>query len=778
MPVTENKNFLAHVNSLRGLAILLVFLFHLAPAFCPGGYYGVDVFFVISGYFLAASTLARMEQGRFSWRHYYVGKLSRLVPSVLVLVALVTAAGLVVMPAVDLEKIADLALSLLGAQSNRYFAERALDYFGTDVRDNPLLHTWYISVWIQILIAAPLVCLLLSRLPRGISRALLLLAGLASLAVFFQRLLPTELAEHLPSFVKDGGSAGSVYYMTLGRLWEVIAGALLYLLTTARPSPRPSAPRTELTGSEVLSSAPSCPAPAPSDASASRPDHTAENSPKQPVGGEALSPQRPAKPERRFLSRAFTVAGLLLVLAAAFAPTESLGAGAAALAVFGTLLIVHFGGKVGLQGGGSVPLLAQLGSISFSLYLVHWPLMALWRYVAVRDFLPWEYPLVILLSLLLSWALYRGIEKRRFPLLVIVALWVLLGAALLALKQTHGLFGRLHPEADALPRVSDDSYGAWRFASPESCAPLPACLNPLSWHYGGCVLDQQSPHYGRSALLAIGDTSRPPDFVLLGDSYANALYPGMDIVGRRRGWSGLFLNTYVTPFWGRSNRENPNPEALFTEQKAFALLDWLRASPSIRCVIIYQHWYWRKRTTNTDWSGAPIAPEDSLRFYEESLREFCRRVRATGKELVLVMPTPEAAVREQTRLGEAIRRRRLFTDDPWATFDWSSDMKLYRRYHAEICAMLRRMEAEGCCRLLDPVPILMPDGIFRPVEGQRLLLFDHCHLSEDGAVKLTEGFADDIDAILAAARGQAPADGAIPAAETQPDPSAAPRPAM
>ena len=317
MPVTENKNFLAHVNSLRGLAILLVFLFHLAPAFCPGGYYGVDVFFVISGYFLAASTLARMEQGRFSWRHYYVGKLSRLVPSVLVLVALVTAAGLVVMPAVDLEKIADLALSLLGAQSNRYFAERALDYFGTDVRDNPLLHTWYISVWIQILIAAPLVCLLLSRLPRGISRALLLLAGLASLAVFFQRLLPTELAEHLPSFVKDGGSAGSVYYMTLGRLWEVIAGALLYLLTTARPSPRPSAPRTELTGSEVLSSAPSCPAPAPSDASASRPDHTAENSPKQPVGGEALSPQRPSKPEGRFLSRAFTVAGLLLVLAAA-----------------------------------------------------------------------------------------------------------------------------------------------------------------------------------------------------------------------------------------------------------------------------------------------------------------------------------------------------------------------------------------------------------------------------------------------------------------------------
>lgn len=784
MPVTENRNFLAHVNSLRGLAILLVFLFHLAPAFCPGGYYGVDVFFVISGYFLAASTLARMEQGRFSWRHYYVGKLSRLVPSVLVLVALVTAAGLIVMPAVDLEKIADLALSLLGAQSNRYFAEHALDYFGTDVRDNPLLHTWYISVWIQILIAAPLASLLLSRLPRRIGRALLLLAGLASLVVFFQRLLPSELAAHLPTFVKDGGSAGSVYYMTFGRLWEVIAGALLYLLTAARrPAPHSSTPGPELLRTEALSSAPSCPAPAPGEPSVSSPDRMAENcpeqpnSPTQPAGEEALSPSRTTQPERRFLSRAFTVAGLLLVLAAAFMPTESLGAGAAALAVLGALLIVHFGGKAGLPGGGAVPLLAQLGTISFSLYLVHWPLMALWRYVAVRDFLPWEYPLVILLSLLLSSALYRGIEKRRFPLLFIVALWVLLGAALLGLKQTHGLIGRLHPEADALPRVSDDSYGAWRFASPESCAPLPACLNPLSWHYGGCVLDPQSPHYGRSALLAIGDTSRPPDFVLLGDSYANALYPGMDIVGRRRGWSGLFLNTYVTPFWGRSNRENPNPEALFTEQKALALLDWLRASPSIRCVIIYQHWYWRKRTTNTDWSGAPIAPEDSLRFYEESLREFCRRVRATGKELVLVMPTPEAAVREQTRLGEAIRRRRLFTDDPWATFDWSSDMKLYRRYHAEICAMLRRMEAEGCCRLLDPVPILMPDGIFRPVEGQRLLLFDHCHLSVDGAVKLTEGLAEAIDTILAEARGQAPADGATPSAETQPGPAAEPRPA-
>lgn len=465
-----------------------------------------------------------------------------------------------------------------------------------------------------------------------------------------------------------------------------------------------------------------------------------------------------------------------MVLSVAFMPPNILGAGAAAIAVIGALLIVHFGGKTDLQCVSKVPLLTQLGTISFSLYLVHWPLMALWRYIAVRDLLPWEYPLVILLSLLLSLALYRGIEKRRFSLPAIAALWLLLGAALLGLKQTHGLLGKLHPEADALPRVSDDSYDNWRFASPERCAPLPPCLNPLSWHYGGCVLDPQSPHHGKSALLAIGDESRPPDFVLLGDSYANALYPGMDIVGYRRGWSGLFLNTYVTPFWGRSNRENPNPEALFTEQKAQALLDWLRASPSIRCVIIYQHWYWRKRTTNTDWSGKPIAAEDSLSFYEESLREFCRRVRATGKELVLVMPTPEANVREQTRLGEAIRRRRLFTDDPWATFDWSSGMKLYSQYHADICAMLRRMEAEGLVRLLDPVPILMPDGIFRPVEGQRLLLFDHCHLSVDGAIKLTEGLADTISGLLENAGRQAPVTGAPRSASTSttPDPQTVP----
>lgn len=105
-------------------------------------------------------------------------------------------------------------------------------------------------------------------------------------------------------------------------------------------------------------------------------------------------------------------------------------------------------------------------------------------------------------------------------------------------------------------------------------------------------------------------------------------------------------------------------------------------------------------------------------------------------------------------------------------------MRLYRRYHAEICAMLRRMEAEGCCRLLDPVPILMPDGIFRPVEGQRLLLFDHCHLSVDGAVKLTEGFAEAIDAILSEARGQIPEGGASPSAEAQPEPSTDPRPAL
>ena len=215
------------VQGLRAVAVLAVMLFHFNPAWLPGGFVGVDVFLVISGYLIARILLARKAQSDYhlggTLRYFYASRFKRIAPayfSMLVLVSLL--AAVLFLPQ-------DLAIYKKGLNqaawfnSNHYFAGFG-DYFAPANHEQPLLHTWSLAVEIQFYLLAPFLILMLPA--RALQWLLAtMLIGLTAVAEYRLRVL---------------GIQQETYYSLYARLPAFFAGALVALwMHTARGGGKP-----------------------------------------------------------------------------------------------------------------------------------------------------------------------------------------------------------------------------------------------------------------------------------------------------------------------------------------------------------------------------------------------------------------------------------------------------------------------------------------------------------------------------------------------------------
>ncbi|HEY1380945.1 MAG TPA: acyltransferase family protein [Gemmataceae bacterium] len=219
------------VDGLRAVAVLSVVLCH-AGLGLPGGFVGVDVFFVISGYLITGLILKDLRAETFSLADFWERRVRRIVPALLTVTAVTLVAGwFLLMP----EAYASLGKSVAGLTlliSNVQFW-RDTDYFAAAAREKPLLHTWSLAVEEQFYLLVPLALLLLARgrlLKRG--WPLLTLAMMASfgLSVYGMR-----------------GHADATFYLLPTRAWELFAGCLLAFLPAARPG-RPALRKELLAG--------------------------------------------------------------------------------------------------------------------------------------------------------------------------------------------------------------------------------------------------------------------------------------------------------------------------------------------------------------------------------------------------------------------------------------------------------------------------------------------------------------------------------------------------
>ncbi|NML95574.1 acyltransferase family protein [Novosphingobium olei] len=203
--------FRSDINVLRAMAIVAVMGFHYRLAGFPGGFAGVDVFFVVSGFLMTGIVVSRLEAARFSLLDFYVNRTLRIVPALVVVLAVLLGVGWFRLIPADYQILGkNAAMAALFASNLRAH----VDYFGADIGQEWLLHTWSLSLEWQFYLLYPVVLLAAWKL--GLRRwipALLALGALASFAISLW------LLHHLPI---------AAFYLLPSRAWELLAGGLVW----------------------------------------------------------------------------------------------------------------------------------------------------------------------------------------------------------------------------------------------------------------------------------------------------------------------------------------------------------------------------------------------------------------------------------------------------------------------------------------------------------------------------------------------------------------------
>ncbi|MBZ9809243.1 acyltransferase [Mesorhizobium sp. BR1-1-9] len=222
-------NYRRDIDGLRAIAVLPVVLFHFGLSAIPGGFTGVDIFFVISGYLISGSLLDDLERGQFSIGRFYWRRARRILPALTFVIVLASIAAWFILLPSDLN---EFSLSVIAAStfwSNIYFW-KTTNYFSIDAALRPLLHTWSLSVEEQYYIFAPILVYLIYRYAskRWLTILLPIAIGSFALAVMATSMAPT---------------AG--FYLLPTRIWELALGAMLML---RKPPALASRPAMELIG--------------------------------------------------------------------------------------------------------------------------------------------------------------------------------------------------------------------------------------------------------------------------------------------------------------------------------------------------------------------------------------------------------------------------------------------------------------------------------------------------------------------------------------------------
>jgi peptidoglycan/LPS O-acetylase OafA/YrhL len=207
------------IDALRAVAVIPVILFHLGVSSIEGGYVGVDVFFVISGYLITSVILGKGEQ--FSILDFYKMRARRILPALFLVVLVTMLVAAFVMLPVDFKRLSQSAVAVALFSSNILFWIQS-GYFDTASHLKPLLHTWSLGVEEQFYIVFPVVMLLLQRLRATKCVILSVLSVLAVLSFTLSVLFP-------------GYERGDSFYLPHFRAWELLLGAVLALASPKVP---------------------------------------------------------------------------------------------------------------------------------------------------------------------------------------------------------------------------------------------------------------------------------------------------------------------------------------------------------------------------------------------------------------------------------------------------------------------------------------------------------------------------------------------------------------
>ncbi|MDB9716723.1 acyltransferase [Methylophilaceae bacterium] len=338
------------IDGLRAIAVLPVILFHAGFGFFSGGFLGVDIFFVISGYLITSIIVLDKQAGKFTYKNFYLRRAKRILPALFtVIIACIPLALIFMPPAAFL----DFSKSIISATwfVQNFWANSNIGYFNISAEEMPLLHTWSLSVEEQFYILYPTFLIFFLSLGKrvliGAITSILIISvslsqfggNLASTFPFYDEVFRLNA---IPSFA---------FFLTPTRIFELLAGSLCVF----------------------------------------------------------IFPQYKSKATKNFLS----VFGLALIVISILVFDKSLPLPGflTFIPILGTVLIILYGQSNTFVGKFlSSKVLVSIGLISYSLYLWHQPLFAFARISSLNE--PSAYVLMLLIagSFLLAFLTYRFIE--------------------------------------------------------------------------------------------------------------------------------------------------------------------------------------------------------------------------------------------------------------------------------------------------------------------------------------------------------------------------------
>jgi peptidoglycan/LPS O-acetylase OafA/YrhL len=351
----------ADIDGLRAVAVLLVVGFHAFRSSVPGGFVGVDIFFVISGFLITGIILDAQEKCTFSFRQFYMRRIRRIFPAlIIVLTFTFLTSWYLLLP----DKMISLGRNLFGGAfflSNIVLLNET-GYFDIAANEKPLLHLWSLGVEEQFYIFWPLVAWSIFR-GRHRRRHLLRAACILTLGSCALNVILSYLY------------TAAAFYLPITRIWEILTGAVLAILPSERVS------LTSLRLQNILQ-------------------------PRLPALGRYRNKVGALADAADF--RSLLGIGLILISVAVFSRDDVFPGWRALLPVLGTVLLIS-GQHSWTHRALSHPAFVYVGLVSYPFYLWHWPLLCF-----ARSNLPKSQLLVVgvvILSFALACGTYHFIEK-------------------------------------------------------------------------------------------------------------------------------------------------------------------------------------------------------------------------------------------------------------------------------------------------------------------------------------------------------------------------------
>lgn len=216
--------FREDINGLRAWAVIAVLLFHFSLIGLPGGFAGVDIFFVISGYLMTAIIVGGYEKGNFSIWKFYMARARRILPALLAVIAVLLVLGWFWLPTPDYKSLGAQSAYGMSFLSNMYYL-RSAGYFDSAAEEKWLLHTWSLAVEAQFYLLYPIFIALIWKFWKSLKVVTIavLILFLASLAL---------------NLVVSNWKPTAAFYLLPTRGWELAAGALVFLIAKQYKLPK------------------------------------------------------------------------------------------------------------------------------------------------------------------------------------------------------------------------------------------------------------------------------------------------------------------------------------------------------------------------------------------------------------------------------------------------------------------------------------------------------------------------------------------------------------